>query len=433
MIQSIQIGQFKSYEEASLPLAPLTVLIGANASGKSNALEALRFLSWLAQGQRLSSLQYQVNEAAQVVRGRVVDLPRRGSETFTLGCHLQEVEFSQLTLKIRLQEERELHIHHEAIKTAQGYALYETVYPSEGAGSDMTVAYNNFAAGGKKPQIPFYDQAAIFSQMVSVAPALSTNTNAKEKLSQGSAAFEKALTHILFLDPKPANMRAYSYLADKQLFEDGRNLSAVLYHLWNDEGQAEANRSRILSFIASLPEQDITAVSFLNGPKGEVLVELTESFGGTDEVCDATLLSDGTLRVLAIAAIMLSAPEGSLVVIEEIGNGIHPSRAHHLLAEINQIARDRNLRILISTHNPALLNALPIESIGDVVFCYRDPDDGSSKLSSLQKLPDYPELISRASLGDLLTTGLLEKFVKTYEGPGAKKEKALAWLASMSK
>jgi predicted ATPase len=241
------------------------------------------------------------------------------------------------------------------------------------------------------------------------------------------------LTNILFLDPNLASMRAYSYLADKQLFEDGRNLSAVLYHLWNDEGEGEANQSRILSFIASLPEQDITAVSFLRGPKGEVLVELTESFGGTDEVCDASLLSDGTLRVLAIAAIMLSAPEGSLVVIEEIGNGIHPSRAHHLLAEINQIARDRNLRILISTHNPALLNALPIESIGDVVFCYRDPLSGSSKLTRLQDLPDYPELISRASLGDLLTTGLLEKFVKTYEGPEAKKEQALAWLASMSK
>ena len=56
------------------------------------------------------------------------------------------------------------------------------------------------------------------------------------------------------------------------------------------------------------------------------MIELTETFGGTETVFDATLLSDGTLRVLAIAAAVLSAPEGSLVVIEEVDNGVHPSQ-----------------------------------------------------------------------------------------------------------
>ena len=45
-----------------------------------------------------------------------------------------------------------------------------------------------------------------------------------------------------------------------------------------------------------------------------------ETFGGKPTAYDASLLSDGTLRVLAIAAAMLSAPEGSLVVIEQIDN-----------------------------------------------------------------------------------------------------------------
>ncbi len=47
MIQSVTIKNFKSFREATLPLAPLTVLIGANASGKSNAIEAMQLLSWL--------------------------------------------------------------------------------------------------------------------------------------------------------------------------------------------------------------------------------------------------------------------------------------------------------------------------------------------------------------------------------------------------
>ena len=84
---------------------------------------------------------------------------------------------------------------------------------------------------------------------------------------------------------------------------------------------------------------------------------LAETFGGAVTPYDATLLSDGTLRVLAVAAAVLSAPEGSLVVIEEIDNGVHPNRAARLLVQLSDVARERNLRVLISSHNPALLDA----------------------------------------------------------------------------
>ena len=109
-----------------------------------------------------------------------------------------------------------------------------------------------------------------------------------------------------------------------------------------------------------LPEQDIQEIDFIETPRGEVMVALTETFGGHATRYDATLLSDGTLRVLAIAAAVLSAP-GGLVVIEEIDNGVHPSRAGQLLNHVSRIAKERDLRVLISSHNPALLDALPDE------------------------------------------------------------------------
>ncbi|GBE73061.1 DNA replication and repair protein RecF [Microcystis aeruginosa NIES-87] len=56
MLTSLTLGNFKSYQEATLSLAPITLLIGANASGKSNALEAIRLLSWLAKGSRLDDI-----------------------------------------------------------------------------------------------------------------------------------------------------------------------------------------------------------------------------------------------------------------------------------------------------------------------------------------------------------------------------------------
>lgn len=96
MLTEFTLASFKSYSTSRLPLRSLTVLIGANAAGKSNALEGLRFLSWLAQGQKLSSIQYAVNSAERVVRGRVNDLCHRGQSNFTIGCRLDSTEWNQL-------------------------------------------------------------------------------------------------------------------------------------------------------------------------------------------------------------------------------------------------------------------------------------------------------------------------------------------------
>ncbi len=161
------------------------------------------------------------------------------------------------------------------------------------------------------------------------------------------------------------------------------------------------------------------------------MVQLVESFGGVRREFESALFTDGTLRVLAIAAAMLSAPEGSLVVIEEIDNGVHPSRARHLLERIQTVAERRKLRVLLSTHNPAMLDALPDKAVPDVVFCYRDPVLGDSRMVRLGSLPDAPELLIQDTLGHLMTTGALERFVKTHQGPKARKEKAQAWLASL--
>ncbi len=131
-------------------------------------------------------------------------------------------------------------------------------------------------------------------------------------------------------------------------------------------------RAVIVDFIKSLPEQDVKDISFFEDRRGQVSLELVESFGDEERTWSVELLSDGTLRVLAIAAALLSAPEGSTVVIEEVDNGVHPSRAKQLLSTMREQAEKRNVRLLLSTHNPALMDALPDSALGDVVFCYRN-------------------------------------------------------------
>lgn len=442
MLTAITLEDFKSYRSARLVLAPLTVLIGANASGKSNALEGMRLLSWLAQGQKLSAIQYSVQSGDRVVRGTVEDLPLERGDAFGLGAETDQPEWNRLTMKLQRRSDG-LHIVGEML-THEGASvpLYMLDQPSNERGTDCGVAYNNFSKGRNKPRVSCSDQQAIFTQLTSPATFDAAHKTSRDRIPSVLKGLEQWLSAMLFLDPAPTGMRDYAFPSDKALQGNGRNLSAVLYHLWGgdrDKAIEESNgeqepyksqRQAILNFIQSLPEQDIACLSFLEEPRGGVMVQLTETFGGRSRNVDASLLSDGTLRVLSIAAAMLSAPDGSLVVVEEIDNGVHPNRARQLLANIRTIAERRGLRVLLSTHNPALLDALPDVALPDVLFCYRDPLDGNSRVVRLQDVPDYPELIAQDSLGGLVTSGALERFVKQPQEID-RQVRAMAWLEAM--
>lgn len=436
MLTAIALKNFKSYKSARLPLAPLTVLIGANASGKSNAIEGMRLLSWLAHGQKLSSIQYAVQKGDRVVRGRAENLPYRQTDHFGLGCEMDQREWNRLNMTISRRED-ELHVSAETLThLGATVPLYDLDLASSGHSTDVGVAYNNFARGRNKPHVTCNDQTAIFTQLTSPA-TFNGNQTSSQVIPDMAKRYERLLSNIFFLDPVPARMRDYSFPTDKRLQGDGGNLSGILFNLWSDKSSANetvsAQRQDVLAFVQSLPEQDISGLGFLEEPRGGKLVYLTETFGEKSHDYDASLLSDGTLRVLAIAAAMLSSEEGSLVVIEEIDNGVHPSRAKHLLAKIREIAERRKLRVLLSTHNPALLDALPDRAIPDVVYCYRDPKDGASRLVRLEEIPDYPELMSQGALGYLSTSGVLERFVKNRPSSEARQASALTWLEHMKK
>lgn len=426
MLTAITLENFKSYRSARLPLAPLTVLIGANASGKSNAVEAMRLLSWLAQGQKLSAIRYAIHDGEQVVRGKVQDLAYCEGDSFSIGCETDHDDFNRLSMTVSLREDG-LHLAGEQIAGIR-LPLYDLDQPSTGRSTDVRVAYDNFSRGGKKPHVVCSDQMAIFTQLTSPATFDAKHRKSRETIPKIARAYEASLGSMLFLDPVPARMRDYSFPGEHRLNGDGSNISSVLWDLTEGARSTDEATADVLGFVKSLPEQNIAGFDFLKEPRGGVMIQLEETFGAQTRRYDASLLSDGTLRVLAIAAAMLSAQSGSLVVIEEIDNGVHPSRARHLLDSIRNLARRRNLRVLLSTHNPALLDALPDEAVPDVVFCYRDPEDGSSRLVRLDDLPTYPELVAQGSLGDLATSGALERAAKIRIDEATRRSLALAWM-----
>ena len=73
MLTEVGFSNFRSFTDATLKLGPVTLLIGANASGKSNAIEGLRLLSWLAIGRRLVDIVHAIRSGEELVRGTVTD------------------------------------------------------------------------------------------------------------------------------------------------------------------------------------------------------------------------------------------------------------------------------------------------------------------------------------------------------------------------
>nr|WP_312176962.1 ATP-binding protein [Moraxella sp. CTOTU46934] len=429
---SITIKNFKSYKEATLPLAPLTLLIGANASGKSNAIEAFRFLSWVAGGERLSTLKNRVNDSDKIIRGNVSDLPFRETEQFVLSFSANSSNYESI-FNIRFNE---IYFGFEIIETENKNFIFtfddvadDGIYVSQESLS------NNFAIDDNKTI--FSIKNSDFSDVFNLSKELLSfflkedSSPCKIKKIYNDINFLKSLIlNAYFFDFVPSQMR-YESLSEKDLRSNGQNLAGVLHYLCEKDGYASDNKTKLLNLIKSLPEQNIIDIKFYVDHRERVEFALIENFANTPKEFPMDLLSDGTLKVLAIATALLSVSTGSTLVIEEIDNSIHPSRAHDILSLMRQYAEERGLKLLLSTHNPALMNAVPDEALADVIFCYRDPQQGDSRLVRLGDLDDYVGLVVQGSLGDLVTRGIIESFVKHPKTKEEKKRQALDWLKQM--
>lgn len=429
MLESIRLTNFKSYREATMELAPLTFLIGPNASGKSNALEAIRLLNWLAKGKRLDDIERDIQGGDTVVRGQARDLFREHGLPFSLDAHLADAPegWCDFSISIDQLNDQLVVAGEEVTHPDQKVPLYRVDSEPNEHSDEISIAYNNFRRGRTKPHIPCSSRQAVFYQLETPGRFQQAHTEAQAIIPDVTRSLRETLRNIVFLDPRPAQMRDYEYAGDKELKEDGSNLSAVLYQLC----QRPETKQALLAFIRSLPEQDITDIQFIETPRQDVMVSLEETFGEQQRLVDAPLLSDGTLRVLAVGAALLSAPEGALIIIEEVDNGVHPSRADVLVQQIRDVASRRRLRVLLTSHNPALLDALPDNALGDVLCCYRDPQEGDSRLVRLSDMDRYSELLAQGPLGQLMTRKVLERFVKDRSTSEERKAAALAWLDSL--
>jgi predicted ATPase len=401
MLKQIILENWKSFRYAELPLDPLTVLIGTNASGKSNIVEALEFLKRIAQSQNIEAA-LAGDKTLPSIRGSVEWAAKKPETGFTLKALVAgEDDKTDYLYVIQIQ----------TIPVIQVIEEYITV--KEPLIEDISVDYKYSIKNLHSHNKSGLEESVITS--INNKQPSSDQVNDKNfqifisSVKKYIYSIVTTLENILILNPLPDKMRDYSRLSDI-LESDASNIAGVLAAL-PDEQKAEVE-SMLSAYIKNLPEGDIQKVwAEKVGRFGtDAMLYCQEEWkpGYITEI-DARSMSDGTLRFIAILTALLTRPEGSQLVIEEIDNGLHPSRAELLVRILREIGSKRKIDILLTTHNPALLDALGPEIVPFVVVAHRDSETGESKLTLLEDIENLPLLLASGTLGRLATKGAIER------------------------
>ncbi len=411
-IEELRLTRFKSFRDAVLPLRDLTLLVGRNGSGKSNAIDGLQVLAKLALGEDIRDAIEGSRREGSEVRGGARGCAPFGEHMFELGCRVRTGE-ETFELDVSIQVDPDIQIVAERLWCSEGSAersLLETD-PPEADRADIVAHYDN-GKQGPNPGLLFRSSRLLTTQIATKVPS---DSDALRRVHRGAALVVEALEAVFVLDPVPSLMRQYVPARDTLLRRQADNLSAAVGGLLT---QPETGQ-QLHELVRSLPEQTVDGISVQPSALGDVIIALEERQGRRCVPVSARVMSDGMLRFVAFATALLSAPlvteegdsdEGyTMLVIEEVENGLHPSQAARVVQLVKAQSERRRVRTLATTHSPAILTALDAADHAGVIVCDRDPDSGTSRLRSLVKLPGYARAMAVGSLGDAVTQQRLEE------------------------
>ncbi|OIP67517.1 MAG: hypothetical protein AUK43_19260 [Oscillatoriales cyanobacterium CG2_30_40_61] len=422
MLKQINLKNWKSFKEATLYIDPITILIGTNSSGKSNIIDALDLLSRIPEAKSLESALIGDSHTPGI-RGGLEWVVRKPETQFTLEAVVsgeyrqknEQVKFDCL-YSITTEIEPKIQLLNEFIKLIKSNESHKTYNLYENTVSRIN-SLLNLSSSGIKMTLGEYESSALnqlfpSSQFILMNQKYLPFYNFYSLITTtwSYTTTVEVIKKIFIINPIPQNMRNYSPLS-KTLEQDGSNIAGVLAAL--PEPEKEKIEQTLLNYLSQLPEGDLQRV--WAEPVGrlgsDAMLYCEEKWGKNHEplLVDARGMSDGTLRFLAILTALLTRPEGSLIVIEEVDNGLHPSRAGLLLKMLKEIGKKRNIDILVTTHNPALMDELTPDFIPFVMVAYRDQDTGESQLIPLDEIENLPKLMASGSLGKITQQGLLEK------------------------
>lgn len=416
-LEELRLKGFKSFTDARLPLGDLTLLIGRNGSGKSNALEALETLALLATGDDIRDAIDGSRVSGSPIRGGVTGCAPYGQKQFAIGCTVR-LGGRRFHYDVEIATDPDVQVVAERLWKREGQGGERDLLvtdPAEADSADIRARYDS-GRRGTNPAASFRASRLLLTQVATRVP---TSTKAMRAVHEAAEAVVAALRAIFVLDPVPQEMREYVPERDAQLRRQADNLSAVVARLRGDD----AVWDRMRTLVESLPEQQVGEITVERSPLGDVILALHERYAGRDHPVSARMMSDGMLRYMAFAAALLEAPltdagpsdAQTMLVIEEVENGLHPSQAARVVTLIKEESARRRVRTLATTHSPAMLSALAGQDHPFVVLCDRDAESGGSRLRRLTDLPNYERAMAQGPLGDGVTRGRLQAPAEDFE------------------
>ena len=312
-VENISIKGFKSIREVEVELRDINVLIGANGSGKSNFLEVFSFLQAIDAG----NMQRYVARAGGADR-----LLHFGSKTTDL-----------IEIGMRFQSPRDAFV----------IDLLAT------DGDSLEIAF-------RKASVPTVSQRRGGENGTLLHRGDSEGIN-----DSLGARFDKQVHKLMdtwriyhFHDTsRSAPMKKTAKLHDNRyLRPDGSNLAAFLYLLREKHEDSYRFLRNTVRLVAPFFDDFVLEPMALN----EDTIRLEWKHKGTDAYFDVSSLSDGTLRFIALATLLLQPKElrPSVILLDEPELGLHPYAMTLLAAMVSSASV--HTQVILATQSPRLLD-----------------------------------------------------------------------------
>ena len=413
MITSLHLHNFKNFVDEKLAIGPFTVIVGANASGKSNLRDAFRFLHGIGRGYTLADIiggKYGAGGQFewQPIRGKPNEILRFGQQLLFLLVTMR-LDKTPVEYSILIGSNNEPSALFAVIAETLSVGRYEPVYTSRPVAGDPVrdqgdENYLLLRMGRSMKQKKLGYRIAVRPDqpaLTQIGEHRRVIRYQKEWADRVAATF----ANMRFLDLSSDHMRQPAFPGHKVLGDRGENLPTVLKDVC-----ADPERKRTLTdWTRELTPMDVTDFEFPTDPTtGRIQLALRERNG---RIVSSYAASDGTLRMLAMLAALLGPKPAGLYVFEEIDNGIHPERQRLLVDLIENQTEKGHVQVVTTTHSPDLL-----ELIGDGTFkhtsvVYRPPDADDAVIRPLANLPNADRLRRSRGLGRLHRSNWIENAV----------------------
>lgn len=392
MLTRLEIDGFKTFENLAIDLLPFTVVLGTNAAGKSNLFDAIRLLSLLA--------TKDVSEAMKEMRGEPLELFRltpsgrckqiRMAAEVLIDPSARDPWGSEVRLthtRIRYQvtlERRHIRPGIERIQIAQ--ESVEPILRKDDRWADAMSPSKSFRSNylkylRSKPWLTTEElpEGMAFSvhqdgKQGRNRPASAAEATVLSSITNGEFphlfALREEMRHWRLLQLDPALLRKpVPATAADTLDADGANLAAVLAQLKLETATHQRPRG-VLNDIAVELNHLIPGISSLDAEldstSREYRIELTMRDGLP---FTSRVVSDGTLRVLALLTLLHDPRHRGLICFEEPENGVHPGRIRQLVRRLQDMVTSPQeysaddgvvplSQLLLNSHSPVVLSSL---------------------------------------------------------------------------